>query len=113
MTGKELPSPISLAEFTPQEKDQVAVIGYPARDSRIPEQDLMLSIFGDIYNKKRLAPGQLIGVSPKEILHDCSTLGGNSGSVVLDLKTGTAVGLHFAGRFLQSNSAVPANIIKK
>ena len=40
--------------------------------------------------------------------HDCSTLGGNSGSVVLSLETGEAVGLHFAGRFLEANFAVPS-----
>ena len=42
------------------------------------------------------------------ITHDCSTLGGNSGSVLLDLQTGEAVGLHFAGLYLQDNFAVPA-----
>ena len=45
------------------------------------------------------------------VLHDCSTLGGNSGSVVLDLATGQAVGLHFAGRFLEANYAVPAAVV--
>ena len=34
---------------------------------------------------------------PGYFTHDCTTLGGNSGSVVLDLTTGEAVGLHFAG----------------
>ena len=35
----------------------VATIGYPAYDSRIPEPDLMEQIYGKTYNKKRLAPG--------------------------------------------------------
>ena len=52
-------TPINLAE-TPQADDFVAVIGYPARDSRIPDVDLMDRIFGNVYNKKRLAPGQVI-----------------------------------------------------
>ena len=108
-----LPEPILLADFEPQDLTQVATIGYPARDSRIPEQDLMIQIFGDVYDKKKLAPGQIINVTENELLHDCSTLGGNSGSVVLDLNSGKALGLHFAGRFLQSNSAVPAAIIKR
>jgi endonuclease G len=112
-TGKSLPKQILLSDTAPVDKQQVAVIGYPARDSRVTDQDLMIRIFGDVYNKKRLAPGQLMGISRNEILHDCSTLGGNSGSVVLDIKTGKAVGLHFAGRFLQNNSAVPAAIIKQ
>ena len=48
---------------------------------------------------------------PDVVLHDCSTLGGNSGSVLLDLATGEAVGLHFAGRFLEANYAVPAAVV--
>ena len=38
--------------------------------------------------------------------HDCSTLGGNSGSSVIDLETNQVIGLHFGGRYLQGNSAV-------
>ncbi len=93
-------------------KQLVAVIGYPARDSRIPDADLMERLFGNVYDKKRLAPGQLIGVQEGELTHDCSTLGGNSGSVVLDVETGKAVGLHFAGRFLKANFAVTADILE-
>lgn len=108
--GESPPSPISLAE-NEQPEEFVAVIGYPARDSRIPELDLMDRIFGNVYDKKRLAPGQLITPANNAIRHDCSTLGGNSGSVVLSLTTGKAVGLHFAGRFLQANFAVPSGTV--
>jgi endonuclease G len=90
---------------------QIAVIGYPARDSRIPDQPLMQSIFGEVYDAKRLAPGQVIGVDGDVLQHDCSTLGGNSGSVLIDLSSGAAVGLHFAGRFLEANYAVPAPLV--
>jgi endonuclease G, mitochondrial len=109
--GRKLATPIALSKSTSAPKDQVAVIGYPARDSRIPEVDLMERIFGNVYNKKRLAPGQLIALGANEIQHDCSTLGGNSGSVVLNLKSGEAVGLHFSGRFLKANFAVPASLV--
>jgi endonuclease G, mitochondrial len=47
------------------------------------------------------------------LTHDCSTLGGNSGSVVLSLDTGQAVGLHFAGRFLEANFAVPSSVVAR
>ena len=40
------------------------------------------------------------------ITHDCSTLGGNSGSAVIDLATGHVIGLHFAGAYLKANYAV-------
>ena len=92
-------------------EQQIAVIGYPARDSRIPDQRLMQSIFGEVYDAKRLAPGQVIGVNADLLQHDCSTLGGNSGSVLIDLSSGAAVGLHFAGRFLEANFAVPAPLV--
>ena len=39
--------------------------------------------------------------------HDSSTLGGNSGSAVIDVATGTVIGLHFAGEYLKANYAVP------
>ena len=106
-----LARPIPLAARTPRARQQVAVIGYPARDSRIPEQDLMLRIFGNVFDKKRLAPGQVKRVENGLVLHDCSTLGGNSGSVVLDLETGEALALHFSGRFLDANFAVPARTV--
>jgi endonuclease G len=103
--------PIPLSASPAQAEQQVAVIGYPARDSRVPDDQLMQSIFGNVYNKKRLAPGQVTKARADVLLHDCSTLGGNSGSVVLDLATGEAVGLHFAGRFLETNFAVPASVV--
>lgn len=93
---------------TMQANDFVAAIGYPARDSRVPDQDLVRRIFGDVYEKKRLAPGQLLRVADDELEHDCSTLGGNSGSVLVNLTTGEAVGLHHSGLFLEANFAVPA-----
>jgi endonuclease G len=104
-----LATPIPLAENA-FAKQMVAAIGYPARDSRIPDQLLMESLFGNVYDKKRLAPGQIISIAD-DLEHDCSTLGGNSGSVVLDLKNGQALGIHFAGRFLEANFAVPASVI--
>ncbi|WP_258803130.1 DNA/RNA non-specific endonuclease [Pseudarthrobacter sp. NS4] len=109
-SAHSLATPIGLSTHS-DDDGMVAVIGYPARDSRIPDQQLMAEIFGNVYDKKRLAPGQLIGSDSTSVRHDCSTLGGNSGSVVLSLTTGEAVGLHFAGRFLRSNFAVPSTIV--
>jgi hypothetical protein len=40
-------------------------------------------------------PGRIIRVKLDEFLHDCSTLGGTYGSVVLDISTGKALGIHF------------------
>ena len=93
--------------------ESVATIGYPAYDSRIPEPDLMEHIFGKTYNKKRLAPGGVTRVEEDRILHNCTTLGGNSGSAVIDLDTGQALGLHFSGSFLTTNYAVRADLVQR
>jgi endonuclease G len=93
--------------------ENVATIGYPAYDSRIPEPDLMEKIYGKIYNKKRLAPGGVTRVEQTRLLHNCTTLGGNSGSAVVDLDSGKALGLHFSGSFLATNYAVRADVVKK
>jgi V8-like Glu-specific endopeptidase len=112
VTGKPLPPPIELADAITGD-ELIATIGYPARDSRIPDQDLVLRIFGDIYDKKRLAPGQIISVSADELQHDCTTAGGNSGSPIIELATGRALGLHFSGLFMQANFGVPAAKVRE
>ena len=107
-----LAKPIELSG-RPAETENAATIGYPAYDSRIPEPDLMEQIYGRVYNKKRLAPGGVTAIEEVRLLHNCTTLGGNSGSVVLDLDSGQAVGLHFSGSFLATNYAVRADVVKK
>ncbi len=109
--GDGLADPIGLEAPAAKEKQMVAVIGYPARDSRVPDQQLVEDLFGNVYDKKRLAPGQITLSAADDLEHDCSTLGGNSGSVVLDLESGKALGIHFAGRYLEANFAVPASVL--
>jgi hypothetical protein len=86
----------------------VGVIGYPAYDSRNDHDDQQ-RIFDGIYNCKRLSPGQVTAfVGDAELQHDATTLGGSSGSVVVDLASGKAVGLHFGGLEGDRNYAVLA-----
>lgn len=93
----------------------VAVIGYPAQDFR-NDLDLQNRIFRGSYNVKRLQPGKVrevkeinsFGNAVRAVTHDSSTLGGNSGSAMIDLTTGEVIGLHFAGRYLKANFAVPS-----
>lgn len=89
-----------------------AVIGYPAFDSRIPDIDLMQRIYGFEYNLKRLAPGAVTFIDGDRLFHNCTTLGGNSGSAVIDLDSGEALGLHFSGSFMRTNTAVPAETLR-
>lgn len=105
--------PIVLADAIVPETT-VAVIGYPAKDSRTGMPDEMDRIFGKTYDVKRLAPGDVTAVLEQGQLatHDCTTLGGNSGSVVIALDTGQATALHFAGRELDRNFAVPAPLVR-
>ncbi len=108
-----LSAPVPLSNAAPNQGQQVAVIGYPARDSRVSDPRAMLRIFGGIFDVKRLAPGVIQRVTESFVTHDCTTLGGNSGSAVIDLETGQAVALHFAGRDRIANFAVPARIVRE
>jgi endonuclease G len=47
------------------------------------------------------------------LTHDCSTLGGASGSLVVDVATGHAIGLHCSGSSRKNNYAVQAAEIRK
>lgn len=106
-------TPIELSTRLPGAGLFVATIGYPAFDSRIPELDLMKQIYGEIYDKKRLAPGAITATDDDRVLHNCTTLGGNSGSAIVDLETGEALGLHFSGSFMRTNYAVRADRVKE
>lgn len=93
----------------------VCVVGYPARASKrvIPDQALMEDLYRGRYDVKRVAPGFTLQGIEGTGRHDCTTLGGNSGSLVLDLKTGSAVGLHFAGLYQETNYAVRASVLNE
>jgi endonuclease G len=108
-----LPAPLKLFEGKLQPEQQIAVVGYPARDSR-NDATVMRDIFGDIFDVKRFAPGQVVSVPTGEwhFTHDSSTLGGNSGSAVLDIDSKSVAGLHFGGQFRKTNYAVKASVIK-
>ena len=116
----ELPAgvqPLPLAGNAPPDLDGrlATVVGYPAMD---PASDLVqqLQIFRGVFSKKRLLPGRLMGMKTttsygqqvNALAHDCTTLGGNSGSSVIDVMSGSVVGLHFEGEYLVANYAVPS-----
>lgn len=93
----------------------VITVGYPAKASRniIPDQALMRELFRDRYDIKRAAPGLILATERAgSTEHDCTTLGGNSGSVILD-PSGSAAGLHYAGLYRQANYAVPASALRQ
>jgi len=107
---------LNLSARSPEELvgHNIVAIGYPARDDR---NDLSLQdkIFHKTYQVKRLQPGMVRARATvrsfetvvNAMTHDSSTLGGNSGSAIIDVDTGAVLALHFAGEYLKANYAVP------
>ncbi len=92
----------------------VYLVGYPGNE-RSTTPDLFASLFAGVKSFKRLAPGRIMA-GPGEVhedprgwivTHDASTLGGNSGSALVDYDAdGRALlGLHFAGQHERQNWA--------
>lgn len=69
---------------------------------------------------KRVSPGQLVALEAGLPIHhdkprgshDASTLGGSSGSPVIDFQNHRVVALHYAGRYGTANYAVPLWLVK-
>ena len=112
--GDEL-SPFRIAASDARENTAVFTLGYPAKapPSRISDQALMEKLYLGKYDVKRFAPGYITAPRAGVTTHDCTTLGGNSGSVVVDFSTGEVVGLHFAGIYKETNLAVPASALNQ
>jgi endonuclease G len=108
------PLPLSQDDPTGAAMSEVAAIGYPAFDTR-NDADVQNDLFRKVFGVKRLQPGTMGGRQSTEsfgkmvsaLRHNCSTLGGNSGSALVDLNTGQVLGLHFGGRYEVINFAVP------
>jgi len=109
-------APLRLSVKSPEElrNSPVVVIGYPAQDGRNDAQQ-QRRIFHNKFRVKRLQPGRIrdrLEVASFEnqvrcMTHDASTLGGNSGSAVIEVATGDVVGLHFGGKYRVTNYSVP------
>lgn len=108
---RPLPAPILLASEAPDFSTDrsLYVVGYPSTDNEsVTPSSVLKAIFNDVFEKKRLQPGEWRTEFKQRKLfsHDCSTLGGNSGSCVVDLATDRAIGLHFKGKYRTANYAV-------
>lgn len=97
--------PLEVDREPVEEGHPVVAVGYPFDDSK--RNPLFINaLFGGTFGVKRAAPGEVSGRGPRSIFHDCSTLGGNSGSPIFSMRTGRVVGLHRDGYFLYRNEAV-------
>lgn len=106
---------IDLAGEDGGDGELVGVVGYPASDPYRNDPDDMERYFRGLYDVKRFSPGflKLAGGAAATVLgHDCTTLGGNSGSPVISLDRAAVVGLHFAGTYGVGNSAVRISTLK-
>ena len=112
--GDNLPSALPLADDEADTDQIVAIIGYPAFDSRNDPND-QAQYFRDLYNVKRCAPGKVMQrlTGRTTLRHDCTTLGGNSGSPLIRLEDRKVVGLHFAGVYGVENSAIGAATLRQ
>lgn len=85
----------------------IGVIGHPALDTQRDGQFPIYFGFGNEFGVKRFAPGLVRARAMRPwykrypmvdaIFHDATTLGGSSGSCILDLQSGQVIGLHFGG----------------
>jgi S1-C subfamily serine protease len=104
-TFNDTRKPLEVDTAPVEEGHPVVAVGYPFDDSK--RNPLFISaLFNGTFGVKRAAPGEVAGRGPRSIFHDCSTLGGNSGSPIFSMKTGRVVGLHRDGYFLYRNEAV-------
>ena len=113
IAGSGLPDPLPLAKGEAKKDDLVGLIGYPAYDSRNDAGD-QARYFQDLYEVKRFAPGLIMQPASNAgpLMHDCTSLGGNSGSPLILLDGGGVVGLHYAGVYGKNNSAIGIGTLK-
>jgi hypothetical protein len=85
--------------------EEIYVVGHPYR---VYSSEAIRTVFGNADGFKRCSPGFVIRIDPQEpvLEHDCSTLGGNSGSCVLTVGGHEVVGLHFGGRGVDELTAM-------
>ncbi len=113
--GVSLPPPIPVVDLPPEPGRDIAVVGYPADDPYgVPNVSVAQRLFGGVYGVKRCSPGRIGDAAEGwTFTHDATTLGGSSGSVVLDLESGGAVGVHFAGALERTNYAVRSSCVRE
>jgi Trypsin-like peptidase domain len=85
--------------------EAVVVVGYPFPDT-IRNPLFVKQVYGDKYGIKRASPGEITDTEPPSVYHDCTTLGGNSGSPLLAMDTAGVVAVHGCGGFATRNEAV-------
>lgn len=117
--GNLLPEGLELSDYSNRPSEKVFVIGYPATNSTKKVRSHGFEFKG-ISDVKRLAPGEMFpsGAASYLCMHDCTTCKGNSGSPVINLKTGKVMAVHYGSseykyKGVHTNWAVDSSYIKK
>jgi hypothetical protein len=120
--GDKLPAPLALdfdaeslgdqidmGSFKRFDGQPVYVVGHPFRDLATSATS---TVFGIADGFKRCSPGLVTTLSALEhaFEHDCSTLGGNSGSCVISISAHKVVGLHYGGVHVNAQQIGLANV---
>jgi S1-C subfamily serine protease len=100
--------PLKVSSDVPGDEVPVACIGFPFPDTRNPL--FAETLFGGEYGIQRVSPGHVVNPTDTVLTHDCTTLGGSSGSPLISFN-GEVVGIHFDGSYLSRNLAVVAPVL--
>jgi endonuclease G, mitochondrial len=83
----------------------IAAVGFPVPGQ--VDMEVAGGLLGAAFGVKRVSPGVVIERWGGVLSHDCTTLGGSSGSPVFTLgEAASLVGVHYDGWYLTSNHAV-------
>lgn len=102
------PFALRIGPHAAEPQTDVFVTGYPGRPDpaalgSVSETDRVLRLlFDKLWGFKRLAPGVVLPptIGPRTMNHDASTLGGNSGSLIMGLDSmPTVMGIHYGGNW--------------
>jgi len=102
------PVALRIGPHAAEPQTEVFVTGYPGRPDpaalgSVSETDKVLRLlFNKLWGFKRLAPGLITPptIGPRTMNHDASTLGGNSGSLVMGIDSIPSVmGIHYGGNW--------------
>ena len=107
-------APAPLRRYTGLVADEawVVAVGYPGVVTPTPLY--AASVFGAVstLGVRRTSPGTITDSTDCRLSHDCSTMGGSSGSPLLAIETGEVVGVHYEGRSAYENHAVPISHVE-